>query len=441
MGNKRGLRLQEDSMSFTTEDLGKSMVKLTIEVGADEFDKACERSYLKNRGKIRIPGFRPGKAPRSFIEKMYGDGVFFEDAANELIDAEYPKVSEESGLEIVSRPEIDVTQIEKGKDFIFTATVAVKPQIELGQYKGVEVEKVEAEVTDDEVNAEIDRVREQNSREITVDDRAVLDGDIVNIDYSGSVDGEKFEGGTAEGQNLTIGSHSFIDTFEEQIIGKNIGDRFDVNVTFPEEYHAENLAGKAAVFDVKLNGIRVKELPEADDEFASEVSDFDTMDEYRADVRKNLEEKKAKEIRAARENAVIAKIIENTPMEIPQPMIDLQKERMADEFAQRLQYQGLSVEQYLKFSGMTAKQFVDELEPRALENIKSRLVLEAVVRAENIEVSDEELEKEYEDMASRYQMEVDKIKELIGDKERETMCMDLACEKAATFVTDSSVEV
>ena len=428
-------------MSFTTEDLGKSTVKLTIEVGADEFDKACERAYLKNRSKIHVAGFRPGKAPRAFIEKMYGAGVFYEDAANELIDAEYPKAAEESGLDIVSRPEIDVTQVEKGKNFIFTATVAVKPEIELGQYKGVEVDKVEVEVTDEEVNAEVDKAREQNSREITVDDRAVQNNDTVNIDYSGSVDGVVFEGGTAEGQNLVIGSHSFIDTFEDQIIGKNIGDEFDVNVTFPEKYHEESLAGKPAVFRVKLNGIKTKELPEADDEFAAEVSDFDTLDEYKADIRKNLEEKKSKEIWAAKENAAISKIIENSKMEIPQGMIDLQKERMAEDFAQRLQYQGLSIEQYLKFTGMTAKQFVDDLEPRALENIKSRLVLEAIVKAENIEISDEELEKEYEDMASRYQMEVDKIKELVGEKERETMRMDLAVEKAANLVADTAVEV
>jgi len=428
-------------MSFKTEDLGNSTVKLTIEVGADEFEKACERSYLKNRSKINLPGFRPGKAPRALIEKSYGAGVFFEDAANELIDQEYPKAAEESGLEIVSRPEIDVEQIEKGKNFIFTATVAIKPEIELGQYKGVEVDKVEVEVTDEEITAEIDKAREQNSRMVTVDDRAVQDKDIVNIDYSGSVDGEVFEGGTAEGQDLTIGSHSFIDTFEDQIIGKNIGDEFDVNVTFPAEYHAENLAGKPAVFRVKLNGIKVKELPEADDDFASEVSDFDTLDEYKADIKKNLEEKKSKEIRAAKEDAVINKIIENSKMELPKGMIDLQKERMAEDFAQRLQYQGLSLEQYMKFTGMTAQQFLDDLEPRAITQIKSRLVLEAVAKAENIEVTDEDIEKEFSDMAARYNMEVDKVRELIGEKEKETMRTDIAVEKAATFVTDAAVEV
>ena len=428
-------------MSFTTEDLGKSVVKLTIEVGADEFEKACERSYLKNRSKIRIPGFRPGKAPRALIEKEYGAGVFYEDAANEIIDAEYPKAAEESGLDIVSRPKIDVEQVEKGKSFIFTAEVAVKPEVELGQYKGVEVDKVDVEVTDEEINAEIDKAREQNSRMVTVDDRAVADGDIVNIDYSGSVDGVVFDGGTAQGQDLTIGSHSFIDNFEEQIIGKNIGDEFDVNVTFPEKYHEESLAGKPAVFKVKLNGIKVKELPEADDDFASEVSDFDTMDEYKADIRKSIEEKKNKEVRAAKEDAAISKIIENSKMEIPQGMIDLQKERMAEDFAQRLQYQGLSIEQYLKFTGMNAKQFLDDLEPRAITNIKSRLVLEAVAKAENIEVTEEDIEKEYQNMAARYGMEVDKVKELIDEKAKETMRIDIAVEKAAGLVADAAVEV
>ena len=428
-------------MSFKTEDLGNSTVKLTIEVGADEFEKACERSYLKNRGKINLPGFRPGKAPRGLIEKNYGPGVFFEDAANELIDEEYPKAAEESGLEIVSRPEIDVEQIEKGKNFIFTATVAVKPEIELGQYKGVEVDKVEVEVSDEEVTAEIDRAREQNSRMVTVDDRPVQDKDIVNIDYSGSMDGVLFEGGTAQGHDLTIGSHSFIDTFEDQIIGKNIGDEFDVNVSFPDKYHEESLAGKPAVFRVKVNGIKMKELPEADDDFASEVSDFDTLEEYKADIRKNLEEKKSTEVRAAKEDAVISKIIESSKIELPKGMIDLQKERMAENFAQRLQYQGMSLEQYMKFTGMTAQQFLDDLEPAAITQIKTRLVLEAVVKAENLEVSDEDLEKEFQDMASRYNMEVDKVKELIGEKEKETIRMDLAVEKAATFVADAAVEV
>ena len=428
-------------MSFKTEDLGNSTVKLTIEVGADEFEKACERSYLKNRGKINLPGFRPGKAPRGLIEKNYGPGVFFEDAANELIDEEYPKAAEESGLEIVSRPEIDVEQIEKGKNFIFTATVAVKPEIELGQYKGVEVDKVEVEVSDEEVTAEIDRAREQNSRMVTVDDRPVQDKDIVNIDYSGSMDGVLFEGGTAQGHDLTIGSHSFIDTFEDQIIGKNIGDEFDVNVSFPDKYHEESLAGKPAVFRVKVNGIKMKELPEADDDFASEVSDFDTLEEYKADIRKNLEEKKSKEVRAAKEDAVISKIIESSKIELPKGMIDLQKERMAENFAQRLQYQGMSLEQYMKLTGMTAQQFLDDLEPAAITQIKTRLVLEAVVKAENLEVSDEDLEKEFQDMASRYNMEVDKVKELIGEKEKETIRMDLAVEKAATFVADAAVEV
>ena len=427
-------------MSFKTEDQGKNIFKITIEVDAAEFEKACERAYLKNRSKITVPGFRRGKAPRAFLEKSYGAGIFYEDAANDLINSEYPKVAEECGLDIVSRPEIDVEKVEKGEPFVFTATVAVKPEIELGQYKGVEVDKVDTEVADSEVDAEIDKAREQNARTITVEDRAVMDGDVVDIDYVGSVDGVEFEGGSAEGHKLTIGSHSFIDTFEDQLIGKNAGDEVEVNVTFPEEYHAQELAGKPALFKVKINTISAKELPEADDEFASEVSDFDTLDEYKADIRKNLEEKKKNEAKTAHEDAAIAKIIEDSKMEIPQGMIDMQKERMAEDFAQRLQYQGLSVEQYFKFTGMNAQKFMEDLEPRALQNIKSRLVLEAVAKAENIEISDEDMEKEYADMASRYQMEVDKVKELLSDKDKETMKMDLACERAATLIAENVVE-
>lgn len=427
-------------MSFKTEDLGKNSVKLTIEVGADEFEKACERAFRKNKGKIQIPGFRRGKAPRALIEKAWGESVFYEDAANDLIETEYPKAAEESGLEIVSRPEIDVTQIEKGKSFIFTAVVAVKPEVELGQYKGIEVDKVEAEVTDDEITAEIDKLREKNSRTITVDDRAVESGDIVNLNYEGSVDGVPFEGGKADEYDLTIGSGSFIPGFEDQLIGRNIGEDCDVNVTFPAEYHAEELAGKAAVFKCRINSIKKKELPEVDDDFASEVSDFDTLDEFKADLKAKLLESKEKELKAAKEDAVISKIIENAKMDIPAGMIDSQKRQMAEDFAQRLQYQGLSLDQYFKFTGLTAEKFLEQMEPQAIQRIKSRLVLEAVVKAENIEVSDDELEKEYADMASRYQMEVDKIKELIGENEKKNIKLDLAVEKAVNLVTDAAVE-
>lgn len=427
-------------MSFKSEEVGKNSYKLTIEVGADEFEKACERAYQKNKGQIQIQGFRKGKAPRALIEKTYGAGVFYEDAANDLIPDAYTEAADQSGLDIVSRPDIDVEQIEKGKPFIFTAVVAVKPEVKLGQYKGVEVEGVKIEVTDDEVNAEIDKERERNSRTVTVDDRAVADGDIVKIDYEGSIDGVPFEGGKAEDADLTIGSHTFIDTFEEQLIGKNIGDNVEVNVKFPDDYHAEELKGKPALFKVAIKGITVKELPEADDDFACDVSDFDTLDEYKADLKAKLLESKEKEAAQAKENAVLDKIVETSEMDIPDAMLDYQKRQMAEDFAQRLQYQGLSIEQYFKFTGMTADKFLEEMEPRALKNIKSRLVLEAIVKAENIAATDEDVEKEFEEMASRYQMEVDKIKELVKDKELEAMKMDLACQKAVDFIRDAAVE-
>ena len=427
-------------MSFKTEDLGKNSFKLTIEVSAEEFEKACERAFQKNKGRIQLQGFRKGKAPRALIEKVYGAGVFYEDAANDLIESEYPKAADESGLEIVSRPEIDVEQIEKGKSFIFTATVAVKPEVELGTYKGVEIDKVDAEVTEEEVNAELDKAREQNSRTITVDDRAVQSGDIVNLNYCGTVDGVAFEGGTADEYNLTIGSGSFIPGFEDQLIGANVGADVDVNVTFPAEYHAEELAGKAAVFACHINSISVKELPEADDEFAQEVSDFDTIDEYKADLKAKLEESKAKEVKTAKENAVIDAIIEGAKMDIPTAMIDSQKRQMAEDFAQRLQYQGLSLDQYFKFTGLTAEKFLEQMEPQAVKRIQSRLVLEAIVKAENIEASDEDIEKEFENIAEQYQMDVDKIKELIGESERKNIAMDVAIGKAVDLVRDAAIE-
>ena len=427
-------------MSFKTEDLGKNSFKLTIEVSAEEFEKACERAFQKNKGRIQLQGFRKGKAPRALIEKVYGAGVFYEDAANDLIESEYPKAADESGLEIVSRPEIDVEQIEKGKSFIFTATVAVKPEVELGTYKGVEIDKVDAEVTEEEVNAELDKAREQNSRTITVDDRAVQSGDIVNLNYCGTVDGVAFEGGTADEYNLTIGSGSFIPGFEDQLIGANVGADVDVNVTFPAEYHAEELAGKAAVFACHINSISVKELPEADDEFAQEVSDFDTIDEYKADLKAKLEESKAKEVKTAKENAVIDAIIEGAKMDIPTAMIDSQKRQMAEDFAQRLQYQGLSLDQYFKFTGLTAEKFLEQMEPQAVKRIQSRLVLEAIVKAENIEASDEDIEKEFENIAEQYQMDVDKVKELIGESERKNIAMDVAIGKAVDLVRDAAIE-
>ncbi|MBP5652827.1 MAG: trigger factor [Lachnospiraceae bacterium] len=427
-------------MSVTKEDLGKNMYKLTIEVSAEDFTKAYNASYQKNKGRIALPGFRKGKAPLQLIEKAYGAGVFYEDAANDLIEAEYPKAAEESGLEIVSRPEIDVEQIEKGKSFIFTAKVAVKPDVELGKYKGVEVDKLEVEVTDEEVNAEIDKEREKNSRMVNVEDRPAANGDTVNLDYLGSVDGVPFDGGAAQGYDLVLGSGSFIPGFEDQLVGAEAGADVDVNVTFPEEYHAEELAGKPALFKCHINSIKAKELPEADDEFVKDVTDFETLDEYKADLKKKLTEDKEKQAKAAREDAAIEAVIADSKMEIPDAMVDTQKRQMAEDFAQRLRMQGLSIEQYFQFTGLTAEKLLEQMEPQALKRIQSRLVLEAVAKAENIEVSDEDIENEYKKMAEQYQMELDKVKELIGENEKKQIAMDLKVEKAVEFIASNAVE-
>lgn len=427
-------------MGFKVDDLGKSMVKFTIEVAADEFGKAMEKAYQKNKNKLSVQGFRKGKAPRSIIEKMYGPGVFYEDAANEIMPEVYEKTAEESGLDIVSRPEIDIVQIEKGKEFIFTATVAVKPEVTLGTYKGVQIEKAEVSVSEEEIADELNRVREQNARILTVDDRPAADGDEVVIDFDGYVDGTPFAGGKGEDYKLVLGSHSFIDTFEEQLVGKSIGEDVEVNVTFPAEYHAQELAGKPAVFKVKLKGITAKELPELDDEFAVDVSEFDTLAEYKEDIRKNLLEKKEKEAKYAKEDAVVDKIIEGSSMEIPDAMVDTQTRQMAEEYAQRLQMQGLNLEQYFKFTGMNANSFMENLKPQALKRIQCRLVLEAVAKAENIEVSEEELDKEYETMAQNYRMEKEKLTELINEKEREQIKMDIAVQKAVDLVRDAAEE-
>lgn len=427
-------------MSLQVEKLEKNMVKLTIEASAEEFEAAIEKAYLKNRSKLAIQGFRKGKAPRKIIEKMYGVGFFYEDAANFVIPDAYEKAAEESKLDIVAQPEIDVVQIESGKPFIFTATVAVKPEVTLGDYKGISVEKANVEVTEEEINAELDKAREQNSRTINVEDRPAKDGDQTVIDFEGFVDGVPFEGGKGEDYPLTLGSHSFIDTFEEQLVGKNIGEEVEVNVTFPTEYHAENLAGKPAMFKVTIKEIKEKELPTLDDDFAKDVSEFDTLDEYKEDVKSTILEKKEKEAKSAKEDAVIAKIIENATMDIPNPMVDTQVRQMADEFAQRIQAQGLSVEQYFQFTGMDSKAFIESLRPQAVKRIESRLVLEAIVKAENIVATEVEFEKEIEEMASMYQMEVAKLKDLLGEREKEQIMMDMAVQKAVDFVVDAAVE-
>lgn len=427
-------------MSVQVEKLEKNMAKLTIEVSSEEFEKAIAKAYKKNKNKISMPGFRKGKAPRAMIEKMYGNGVFYEDAANSIIPDAYADAAKESELEIVAQPEIDVTQIESGKPFIFTATVALKPEVTLGEYKGIEVEKKEVEVTDEEVDTEINRVRESNARMIDIDDRAAQDGDTVVIDFDGYVDGKQFEGGKAEDYSLVLGSHSFIDNFEEQLEGKNIGEDVTVNVTFPENYQAEELQGKPAEFKVKIKEIKVKELPELDDDFAQDVSNFDTIAEYKEDLKKKLAENKEEALKREREETVIGKIIENAQMDIPEQMVEAQTRQMTQEFAQRLSSQGLSIDQYMQFTGLTPQKMIEELKPQALKRIQSRLVLEAVAAAENIETSEDELNKEIENMASMYQMEVDKLKEVIGEEEKKQISLDLAVQKAVEMVTSAAVE-
>lgn len=427
-------------MSLQVEKMEKNMAKLTIEVSAEELDKAMQNAYLKARGKISIPGFRKGKAPRKMIEQMYGKGIFLEDAANALIPEHYSKALEECDLEIVSQPEIDVTQAEPGKAFIFTAEVAVKPEVTLGEYKGVEVPKSETEVTDEDIDAEIKKEQEKNSRTVTVEDRGAENGDITTIDFEGFVDGVAFEGGKGTDYPLTLGSGSFIPGFEDQLVGAKAGDHVEVNVTFPEEYQAAELAGKAAVFQCDVKKVETKELPELDDDFAQDVSEFDTLAEYREDVKKNLTEKKEKEARAAKENAAVDKAIENVEMEIPDAMINTQVRQMMNDFASRMQSQGLTMEQYFQFTGMTAEKMQEEMKPQALKRIQTRLVLEKIAETENIEVSEDEVNEEIGKMAEMYKMEADKLKELLGDRELEQMKKDMAVQKAVTLVADEAKE-
>jgi len=428
-------------MSFTVEQLEeKNMVKLVITSSDEEFEKGLEQAYNKNKSKINVQGFRKGKAPRNIIEKFYGKEVFFEDAANAIIPEAYAKAAEESGLEIVSQPEIGLVQLEDGKPFIFSATVAVKPEVELGQYKGVEVAKADVEVTEDDINAELDKVREQNSRTVNVEDRPVQDKDMTVIDFEGFIDGQPFQGGKGENYPLTIGSHSFIDTFEEQLIGKNIGEETEVNVTFPEDYHAEELKGKPATFKVTVKEIKEKQYDDLDDDFAQNVSDFDTLAEYKEDLKKTIGERKANEAKNKKEAEAIDKIIENAKMDIPSAMVDTQVRQMAEDFSRRLQQQGLSVEQYFQFTGLTADKLFADMQPEAEKRIKSRLVLEAIVKAENIEVSDEEYESELNKMAESYGMEVDKIKEFMGEYEQKQIREDIAVQKAVDLVVAEAVE-
>ena len=425
-------------MSLQVEKLENNTAKLTIEVPAEEVEKAIESAYQKSKSKFSIPGFRKGKVPRKMIEKMYGVGVFYEDAVNSMIPGAYADAATESELEIVAQPEIDIVQIEAGKPFIFTAEVVLKPEVELGKYKGIEVEAKDTTVTDEEVDAELAKVQEQNSRLVAADDKEVENGDQVTIDFEGFVDGVAFEGGKGEDYPLTIGSHSFIDTFEDQLVGKKVGDEVEVNVTFPEQYQAEELAGKPAMFKVNIKEIKVKELPELDDDFAQDVSEFDTLAEYKEDVKKNLEEKKKEEAEQQKEADVIKAIVEDAKMDIHEKMIKAQAQQMVEDFAQRIQSQGISFEQYMQFTGSTPEMLLEQVTPQAEERIKARLVLEAVVKAENIEVSDEEFEKELEEMAKQYNMELDQIKQLTTDADKETIKKDIAVQKAAKLVVDAA---
>ena len=427
-------------MSVQVENLEHNMAKLTINVSAEELEKALDSAYKKQKGQISVPGFRKGKVPRAMIEKMYGAGVFYEDAANILMQQTYPSAIDESGVDIVSRPTVDVVQIEKGKEFIYTAEVAVRPEVTLGKYMGVTVTKIDTTVTDEEVDAELENQRNKNARTVTVTDRPVAEGDTAVIDFEGFVDGVAFEGGKGENHPLEIGSHTFIDTFEDQLVGKNTGDEVEVNVTFPEKYQAEDLAGKPATFKVKINEIKTKELPELDDEFAQDAAGVDTLAEYKEELKKNLTEKKETEAKKTKEDEAIKKIIDKSKMDIPEAMINTQCETMVEEFAQRIAQSGLTMEQYLQFSGMTVDQLKEQVRPEALTRIQSSLVLEQIAKDENIEVTDADVDAEVEKMAKAYGMEPDKLKEYMGDAEKESMKKDIAITKAVDLIMDNIKE-
>ena len=428
-------------MSLQVEKLEKNMAKLTLEVSAEDLDKAMEKAYQKQKSRISLPGFRKGKAPRKMIESMYGKGVFMEDAVNSLVPQEYTKALGECDLEIVSQPEINVTQMEPGKALIFTADVAVKPEVTLGDYKGVEVPKSEIAVTDEEVDAEVKKEQDKNARTVAVEDRAAANGDITTIDFEGFVDGVAFEGGKGTDYALTLGSGTFIPGFEDQLVGANAGDHVEVKVTFPEEYQAKELAGKEAVFQCDVKKIETKEVPELDDEFAKDVSEFDTLAEYKEDVKKKLTEKKEKEARTAKENAAVDKAIENAQMDIPELMTKTECRQMMDDFSRRMQQQGLSMEQYFQFTGQSMDKMMEDMKPQALKRIQTRLVLEKVAEAENIQPSEEEITEEIQKMADAYKMEADKIREAIGESGLEQMKKDMAVQKAVTVIADAAVEV
>ena len=427
-------------MSLQVEKLEKNMAKLTIEVPASEFEKALQSAYNKQKKSISVPGFRKGKVPRQMVEKMYGPEIFYEDAANELIPTAYEEELKNCDLEIVSRPTVDIVQIKKGENFIFTAEVAVKPEVTLGEYKGMEVDKTSTRVTQKEVEAKIKEEAEKNARTVTVEGRPVQDGDEVILDFEGFVDGEAFEGGKGENYPLTIGSGSFIPGFEEQLVGAEAEKEVEVKVTFPEEYHAEELKGKDAVFKCTIHEIKEKQIPEIDDEFAAEVSEFDTLDEYKADVKAKIKEQKENEGKQKKEDQAVEKAVANATMEIPEAMIDEQVRQMVNEFAQNMQYQGISFEQYCQITGMTLEKIQEETRPQAVKRIETRLVLEAIAKAENIEVTEERLDEEIKKMAESYNMEADKLKELMGEEEKKQMMEDIAVQDAVTFLVENAVE-
>ena len=427
-------------MSLQVENLEKNMAKLTIEVPASEFEKALQSAYNKQKKSISVPGFRKGKVPRQMVEKMYGPEIFYEDAANELIPTAYEEELKNCDLEIVSRPTVDIVQIKKGENFIFTAEEAVKPEVTLGEYKGMEVDKTSTRVTQKEVEAKIKEEAEKNARTVTVEGRPVQDGDEVILDFEGFVDGEAFEGGKGENYPLTIGSGSFIPGFEEQLVGAEAEKEVEVKVTFPEEYHAEELKGKDAVFKCTIHEIKEKQIPEIDDEFAAEVSEFDTLDEYKADVKAKIKEQKENEGKQKKEDQAVEKAVANATMEIPEAMIDEQVRQMVNEFAQNMQYQGISFEQYCQITGMTLEKIQEETRPQAVKRIETRLVLEAIAKAENIEVTEERLDEEIKKMAESYNMEADKLKELMGEEEKKQMLEDIAVQDAVTFLVENAVE-
>ncbi len=423
-------------MSVQVEKLENNMAKLTVTVPAAEFNAAMKKVFNKRKGSFNIPGFRKGKTPMHMVEKVYGPEIFYEDAVNDLIPDAYDQAVKESGLDIVSRPDIAVTEFGKNKDLVFTAEVAVKPEITLGEYKGLKVQKDSVEVSDEEIEAELKKAQDQNSREVEIEDRPVQEGDIITLNYAGTVDGVPFDGGTAESQRLEIGSHSFIDTFEDQLVGLNIGDEKDVEVTFPEEYHSAEVAGKPATFHVKILGIKEKQLPEIDDDFAQDTTEFDSLEEYKEDIKAKLTMGKEERAKSAMENDLLAQIVENSEMEIPEAMLETQIDRMVDEFRQRISYQGLTFEQYLQYSGQSMEALRESLRPDAEKRIQGSLVLEAIASAEGIEATDDDLEKELKRMADMYQMEPEQLNSYMQEEEKENIRENLAVQKAVDFILE-----